>query len=198
MIAPGITELQVLQAGHTAATLQAGEIVFHSGDYRSGEHGGFARDRAVIAGELYIIDAWSTYRGYWSDLCPTFVVSEPTPLQREVFDHLAVILADVPGRLQPGERGTQLWRWIDRRMREHPHLHNVGLIHHAGHGVGMRGHEAPDLNRDREGILEVGDVVSVEPGVYTPELNAGIRLENTYLITETGTECLSTYPVTLA
>ena len=135
-IAPGVTELAVLEAAHTAATLHAGEIIFHSGDYRSGERGGPARDRAIRGDELYIIDAWSTYHGYWSDLCRTFAVSEPTPLQREVFDHLA-------------------------------------------------------------GILEVGDVVSCEPGAYTPALNAGVRLENTFLITESGAELLSDYPVSL-
>lgn len=196
-IEPGVNELAVLEGGHAAATLRAREAVYHSGDYRSGELGGAARDRAVPAGELYIIDAWTTYRGYSSDLCRTFAVGEPTALQREVYDHLAAILAEVPNRLQPGGRGTELWRWIDRRVREHPHLRDAGLIHHAGHGVGVRAHEAPDLNRDREGLIEVGDVVSVEPGAYSPELNGGVRLENTFLITERGAECLSDYPVKL-
>jgi Xaa-Pro dipeptidase len=191
MIAPGVTELAVLQAAHTAATLAAGERIFHDGDYQASQLGGFARDRPVRAGELYIIDAWSIVAGYWSDLCRTFPVSEPSPLQREVQAHIAGILGEVPSRLAPGSRGTELWAWIDRRLRDHPHLREIGLTHHAGHGVGLRGHEAPDLNRDREGLMEPGDVVSVEPGAYTPELNAGVRLENTFLITETGAELLS-------
>ena len=197
-IVPGVSELAVLEAGHTAATLYAGETVHHGGDYRSGELGGPARDRTVPAGELYIIDAQSTYRGYWADLCRTFPVGEPTPLQREVFAHVAAILAEVPAMLKPGLRGTELWRRMDGRLREHPHLREVGLVHHAGHGVGVRPHEAPDLNRDREGVLAVGDVVSVEPGAYSAELRGGVRLENTFLITETGCELLSEYPVALA
>jgi Xaa-Pro dipeptidase len=196
-IAPGANEVAVLEAGHRAANLRAGEQVFHSGDYRSGEIGGPARNRAIQAGELYIVDAWTTYHGYWSDLCRTFAVGEPTPLQREVFAHMAEILAEVPSQLKPGVRGTDLWRWIDHRIREHPALREAGLGHHAGHGVGVRGHEAPDLNRDREGILEPGNVVSCEPGSYVAELNAGVRLENTFLITETGCELLSDYPVAL-
>lgn len=196
-IAPGATELQVLEAGHAAATLKAGETILHGGDYRAAELGGFARDRVINAGELYVIDAWTIYRGYWSDLCRTFAVAEPTPLQREIFAHIAAIHADLPERLRPGARGTDIWAWIDGRLREHPHLRATGLIHHAGHGVGMRGHEAPDLNRNREGILEPGDVVSVEPGAYSPELNGGIRLENTYRITETGCELLSDHPMEL-
>jgi Xaa-Pro aminopeptidase len=196
-IAPGVSELEVLEAGHRAATLRAGESIYHSGDYQSGQIGGFARMRAIQAGELYIIDAWSTYHGYWSDLCRTFPVGEPSPLQREVYGHVAEILREVPSRLQPDAKGTELWQWIDGRLREHPHLRDIGLIHHAGHGIGLRAHEAPDLNRDREGILRVGSVVCVEPGSYSAELNGGIRLENTFLITETGAELLSNYPLEL-
>ncbi|MGH2533397.1 MAG: M24 family metallopeptidase [Thermomicrobiales bacterium] len=196
-IAPGVNELVVLEAGHTAATLYAGETVHHGGDYRCGEFGGPARDREIQAGELYIIDAQSTYRGYAADLCRAFAVSEPTPLQQEVFDLLAAILAELPHRVRPGGHGAELWQWIDRRIREHPHLRETGLIHHGGHGVGLRPHEAPDINRDRDGIFEVGDVVSCEPGAYSPALNAGIRLENTFLVTESGCALLSDYPVAL-
>jgi Xaa-Pro dipeptidase len=53
----------------------------------------------------------------------------------------------------------------------------------------------PDLNRDREGIFEVGNVFSCEPGAYNDELNCGLRLENTFHITESGVENLSEYPI---
>lgn len=197
-IEPGVTELAVLEAGHRAATLRAGETVFHSGDYQAGQLGGFARNREIEAGELYVIDAWTTYRGYWSDLCRTFAVGEPSALQREVYAHVAEILSEVPSRLQPGGKGTELWSWIDGRLREHPHLRETGLIHHAGHAIGLRGHEMPDLNRDREGLLAPGTVVCVEPGAYSPELRGGVRLENTFVITESGAELLSDYPLSLA
>ena len=108
-----------------------------------------------------------------------------------------MILQEVEDQLQPGAHGTAIWTWMDTCIRQHPHLREVGLTHHAGHGVGLRAHEGPDLNRDRDDILRPGDVISVEPGAYTPELRAGIRLENTFLITETGCELLSNYPLSL-
>ena len=55
----------------------------------------------------------------------------------------------------------------------------------------------PDLNKERGGILQVGNVVSVEPGAYIPEMRAGVRLENMYLITADGLENLSPYPMEL-
>ena len=128
-------------------------------------------------------------------LARTFVVdSEPTDLQQSIFDHIAAVQQSVPCLLKHGARGTQIWRTLDEHIREHPVLADKGLVHHAGHGIGIRMHETHDLNRDREGILQVGDVVCVEPGGYTPAAQYGVRIENTYLITESGCENLSEYP----
>jgi Xaa-Pro aminopeptidase len=196
-IGPRVSELAVLQAGQRSAILRAGEQVYHSGDYRAGEFGGFARPVPIHEGDLYIIDAWTEYRSYWSDMARTFAVTTATPLQREVYDHIANILRDVGGQLKPGMHGTDVWKWVDGRIREHPMFRETGLIHHAGHGVGLRAHEGPDLNRDRGEELRPGDVVSVEPGAYAPELRPGFRLENMFLITETGCELLSEYPLSL-
>lgn len=194
IIAPGVSELEVREAGHRAATLEARELVFHDGDYQCAQFGGPARDRNIEAGELYIIDAWSRYRGYWSDLCRTFPVGEITPLQREMHAFVGEVLTGVQGQMKPGVTGIEIWHWLDAKLREHPRLRDTGLIHHGGHGTGLRGHEAPDVNRERGDAFESGNVISIEPGAYLPELRAGIRLENTFLITEEGAELLSTLP----
>lgn len=196
-IAPRVSELVVLTHAQRSAKLRAGEQVFHSGDYRAGEMGGPARDVPIGEDALYIIDAWTHYRGYWSDLCRTFQVGEASPLQREIYNHVANTLRGVEEYLKPGVHGTEVWKWVDARLREHPVLRERGLVHHAGHGVGLRAHEGPDLNRDRGAELIPGDVVSVEPGAYGEDLRPGFRLENMFLITETGCELLSDYPLSL-
>ncbi len=199
LIAPDVNELAVLAAGQRGALLEAGEPVYHGGDYRSGDIGGAARDRCAEKGELYIIDAQTYYHGYWSDQSRAYQVGdEPTELQRSLFEHIAAIQREAPSVLKPGMDGTEVWWWMDERVREHPALADEGLIHHAGHAVGLHAHEMPDLNRDRGGMLEPGNVVSVEPGGYTAAARYGVRIENTYLITETGAENLSEYPISLA
>lgn len=194
----GVNELEVLAESQRGAMLKAGERVFHDGDYQCGERHGHARNRRIERGELYILDGHTCCRGYWSDLARTFIVdSEPTDVQGSIFDHIAAVQETVPSLLKPGARGTEIWRALNEQIREHPALADTGLAHHAGHGIGIRMHEPPDLNRDREGILRAGDVVCVEPGGYTPEARFGARIENTYLITESGAENLSDYPVNI-
>lgn len=195
-ITPGENELAVLAAGQRGAALEAGEKVFHDGDYQCGVFNGPARNRNIVQGEIYIVDAWTCYRGYWSDLSRAFVVGgSPTDLQQSVYDHIASVQRDVPALLKPGTDGTEVWRALDAHIREHPVLADSGLVHHGGHAIGLRAHEMPDLNRGRGGTLEVGNVVSVEPGGYADVLNHGVRIENMYLITESGAENLSEYPM---
>lgn len=193
----GVNELEVLGAAQQAAHLAAGEKVFHDGDYRSGQLGGFARDRPIEEGELYIIDAWTIYRGYWADLCRTFAVGEPTDLQAGIYEHLAGFHDRIDDYLQPGKDSRDCARAMDEYIRQHPPLADAGLGHHGGHTIGLRAHQMPDVNITRGGTFEVGNVVCIEPGSYIPEARAGVRLENMYLITEAGPENLSDYPMEL-
>jgi Xaa-Pro aminopeptidase len=172
--------------------MTAREQVDHDGDYQSGAYNGPARDRAIEAGELYIIDAWTCCRGYWSDLSRVFVVgSQPDDLQQSLFDHIAGVQRRAAGLLRPGLDTTELWRAMDQMIREYPALADTGLIHHGGHAIGLRIHEEPDINRDRGGVLRTGDVICLEPGGYRPEARHGVRIENTYLVSQSGSELLS-------
>jgi Xaa-Pro aminopeptidase len=197
VIEAGVNELDVFVACQAAAQQYSRQVHYYGGDFQCGAFGGIARDRRIEAGELYIIDAQADVNGYWSDLSRTWSVGEPTELQQSVYEHLAGVLRAVPEMARVGRSCTEFWQELDQRIRSHPHLAQTGLIHHGGHGVGLRVHEAPDLNRDRDDVFEVGNVFSCEPGGYSDALRQGIRVENTFLITETGVETLSEYPLDL-
>ena len=96
---------------------------------------------------------------------------------------------------RPGTRCRDLFEAASAHLREKT---GKDLIHHLGHGVGLSPHEGPHLNPKWDDVLEVGDVFTAEPGLYGPEINGGIRLENQYLVTETGIENLTPFPMELA
>ncbi|HBH53133.1 MAG TPA: aminopeptidase P family protein, partial [Planctomycetaceae bacterium] len=70
------------------------------------------------------------------------------------------------------------------------------FTHHAGHGLGLGHPEPPILVAESTDVLETGDVVTLEPGLYVPGVG-GIRLEHNYLITPTGARCLSPHELRL-
>jgi len=117
-------------------------------------------------------------------------VGEPTEFQRSIFEHLKGYHDRVGEFLQPGRDGSECARYMDAYMREHSALAEVGLVSHGGDCVGLRPHQMPDVNIERGGTFQAGNVVCIEPGAYIPEARAGVRLENMYLITEEGPENL--------
>ncbi|MDO8451349.1 MAG: M24 family metallopeptidase [bacterium] len=68
-----------------------------------------------------------------------------------------------------------------------------GFVHGVGHGVGIHVHEAPRIGRGSTDVLEEGDVVTVEPGLYYKHVG-GIRLEDMILVTAGGAENLTNFP----
>jgi len=186
-ITPGANELEVFAAGSRGAMLKAGEKVVHDGDYRCGAPGGPCRNRAINSGEIYTIDAWTQVSGYWSDLARAFPVGTPSDEHLQLIHHVQSIHARIRPILRPGISGNDLWSVLDAALREH--LSVSGLIHHGGHGIGLRLHEAPDINPGINDKLRPGDVICIEPGAYLSDAN--VRIEETYLITADGAECLS-------
>lgn len=96
--------------------------------------------------------------------------------------------------VRPGVSARALFQAVQGLLDQSP----VGVFnHHLGHGIGLFPHEAPHLNPHWDDHFELGDVFTAEPGLYAPELRAGIRLENDYLVTESGVERLSDFPLEL-
>jgi Xaa-Pro aminopeptidase len=196
LIAPGVNELDVFSALQAAAVASCGEMLTGTGnDYACGVRGGPPRDRRCEAGELYILDLGPAYRGYFADTSRAIAVDgRPTDLQLTACERVCGALALVEQLAKPGVRCRELYAAVQEWLAGS----SVGSwSSHLGHGIGLFPHEAPHLNPSWDDVLEEGEVIAVEPALYDPALRSGLRLENDYLVTATGLELLSPFPLGL-
>lgn len=145
--------------------------------------------RKLAEGDLLIIDWGARYNGYASDLTRTFAVGQIG--EEEVAIYQAVQRANEAGRAA-GRPGAAC-REIDRAARECIDSAGYGqfFTHRTGHGIGMECHEEPYMHGENRQLLEKGMTYTVEPGIYLPGRN-GVRIEDDVLVTEDGSESLST------
>jgi Xaa-Pro aminopeptidase len=197
IIEPGITEIEVFNRLQAAAVEEFGEMMTQTGnDYQCGSRGGHPRNnRQAADGELYILDLGPAFRGYFSDNARTIAVNrKPTDEQQTAWTHIMKVFQHVEAQARPGKNCHELFDEAQTILNDAP----VGIFnHHLGHGIGLFPHEAPHLNPNWNDSFEVGDVFTAEPGLYDERLRAGMRLENDYVITETGVENLSPFPIEL-
>lgn len=195
-IRPGLDELDFYAGIRSAAIAAANcDPERFGNDFRAAEGGGAPRRRRMNAGELFVLDSGPSIDGYHADNCRTFAVDRKgTDAQHKACEKIIATLSFCEGRIKPGLSAKQLFADAKAFLADAGHS---GLCHHLGHGIGLQPHEAPQLNPEYDAVFEAGDVFTMEPGLYSKELNAGIRLEQDYLLTEQGLERLMSFPLTL-
>jgi Xaa-Pro aminopeptidase len=148
-------------------------------------------DREIGSGEMLIFDMGAKLDGYCSDCTRTFAVGNPSGEAAEVYELVRDAQEKSLGAVAAGKTGVE----VDGVAREIISAANHGdhFGHGLGHGVGLEVHEAPRLSQRSEDVLESGEVVTVEPGVYVPA-KLGVRIEDLVIVTGDGHENLSSLP----
>jgi Xaa-Pro aminopeptidase len=145
----------------------------------------------VCEHEPTLLEIWVCADGYWCDLTKNAVPGELTPDYDELTDGLLGVYRRAIDHLRPGASLPELDRLIRDGIAE---LGYPGQPSHpVAHGVGARAHEPPYAHQAGSGELAAGMVLAVEPGVYWPG-GGGLRVEDNFLITATGSEQLGTDP----
>jgi Xaa-Pro aminopeptidase len=150
-------------------------------------------DRRIEDGDIVLLDVAGQYSGYASDITRTIPANGKfTPRQREIYEIVlgaqnAAMEALKPGMTLGGQGPTSLQKiamdYIDSHGKD-KEGRSLGryYIHGLSHHVGLDVHDPSGPARP----LEPGMVITIEPGIYIPEENLGVRIEDDVLITPTG------------
>ena len=160
------------------------------------------------AGEAIVMDIFpqSKTTRYWADMTRTVSKGDPPAEIAKLYEITKRAQDTGIKALRPGVTGRVVHELVEDVIFEagydtlRPGQQRStnggaprGFIHGTGHGVGLEIHEMPTVGRSGTTPLVPGDVVTVEPGIYLPELG-GVRLEDMLVITETGARNLTRAP----
>ncbi|OYT26887.1 MAG: hypothetical protein B6V02_00855 [Thermoprotei archaeon ex4572_64] len=148
-------------------------------------------DRVVKRGDVLIIDFGTKYRNYCSDLTRTLCLGY---IDGRVKDMYYAVLEAQKEAIKSVRHGIEASR-IDEIARQV--LREYGLhdhfIHGLGHGVGINIHEKPSINPCSEDILQEGNIITIEPGIYIRD-NLGVRVEDMVLVEKSLGKVLTSLP----
>jgi Xaa-Pro aminopeptidase len=141
--------------------------------------------RTMAAGDIVVLDFGSDYRYYQSDITRTFPVSGKfSEEQAKVYQVVLAAQKAAIEKVRPGAGFSTLSEAVQEVLERYGYAEY--LTHGVSHYVGMSTHDVGTSE-----AFEPGVVITVEPGVYLPDKNLGIRIEDTVLVTKDGYEILT-------
>lgn len=183
----GVTERQIaLELNRLMFEYGAEDLSFEtialSGENTSMPHG-VPSDKPVKNGEFVLMDYGAVYKGYHSDMTRTICIGEPDEEMRKVYNIVLEAQTAAINAAHAGMTGHELDEIARSIISDAGYDSCFG--HSLGHGVGLEIHERPNASPNNMLPLNVGAVVTVEPGIYIAG-RFGVRIEDFVILTENG------------
>ena len=195
-----------LRAVIDTAILQAGGLAAHT-IVSGGKQGCDPHEEGygpLRAHEPIILDIFprSQKTGYFGDITRTVVRGRASEAVRKLYDTVLQGQKLAFQKMRPGVPTAEVHQTVQeffvragyRTGRRHGRMQ--GFFHGTGHGLGLEIHESPRMGASSAGVLQTGHVVTVEPGLYYPEIG-GVRLEDVALVTKARPRNLTRFEKTL-
>lgn len=140
----------------------------------------------LSTGDVVILDFGCDVQGYQSDITRVVAIGQASDRAKEVYR--IVYEAHMASR-EVAQTGTTAGA-VDEAARKVIRAAGYGeyFVHRTGHGIGMNGHEAPNMTPGSDYVLEASNCFSIEPGIYLPG-EFGVRIEN--IVAAQDGSCLS-------
>ena len=148
-------------------------------------------DQIIDRGTLVTVDWGAKVDGYFSDCTRTFSTGGLPDKLREIYE----VCLDAQKLACEGVKAGMTGIEADAIARDPIEAAGYGANfgHGLGHGVGLAVHEAPRLSTESTDVLEPGNIVTIEPGIYLPGVG-GVRIEDLAVVREDGVELLTAFP----
>lgn len=197
MLKPGRSEAEV-QATLEFVFTEQGAIPAYRSIVAGGARGTVlhysTNNQSLLDGQLVVVDAGARYNYYCADITRTYPVSGKfSTEQKELYELVLECQELVAEQAKPG-------MWLYNKDKQEASLHHIAFnffkkhgyekyfTHSIGHFLGLDVHDVGDASRP----LQEGDIITIEPGLYIPEKQLGIRIEDNYwIVDQTTPVCLS-------
>jgi len=195
-ITEGITEID-LASRLACSMLNRGASTFFTG-VAFGENTAVPHHhpstRKLRRNEFILIDYGAMHEGYWADITRTFVYGKASERQVDIYNTVLKAQNIAFDLILDGVKGYD----VHRKVRDFINSteYSGKFIHGLGHGLGMNVHDHPAMGDNSEIILREGMVVTVEPGIYIPNLG-GVRIEDDVVVGKRGCDKISNIDTTL-
>ena len=165
-------------------------FILVSGKRSSHQHGSPSGKR-IEFNDFVTMDFGASCEGYRCDLTRTVIVGRADEKQKEVYSTVKIAQQEGLNKLKAGAKGEEIFAYVREIIEKAGYGEYSGRS--LGHGVGLEIHELPYLRTTTETVLQAGNVVTVEPGIYIPDWG-GVRIEDTVIIKEEGYEVITKSP----
>lgn len=192
IIKPGMRELDIAaEITYLQRTFGADKDAFEP-IVASGKNGALPHAKAstkkICNGEMVTLDFGCVVNGYHSDMTRTIFIESPKQKAVKIYQTVLeaqqkTIAAAVPG-ISVKELDSVARNFIkDAGYGDY-------FNHSLGHGIGLQIHELPKLSAYNKAILQAGNVITIEPGIYIPDYG-GVRIEDDVVIRDGPPEILN-------
>jgi len=151
-----------------------------------------------------VIDIYPRSRetGLYADMTRTVCLGKPSEELQDMYNAVVQAYTASVATLRPGvpcvdvhQAAVQVFESLGYKTTGQgtEFKYAEGFVHSVGHGLGTNVHEAPKVGMASTDVLQVGDVITIEPGLYYQHIG-GVRLEDLFVITKDGYQQLTTLP----
>jgi Xaa-Pro aminopeptidase len=164
--------------------------------FAQGRDGGFPHSRgekgdALRLGQAIVFDLFPRELGggYFHDCTRTWSIGYATDDVQRAYDEIIEAFDMAVEIIRPGMATKDVQEQVQTVLESKGHKTsrsdpgtNEGYVHSLGHGIGMNIHERPSLSHLSNDTFAVGNVLTIEPGLYYPDRGFGMRVEDSYYL----------------